>query len=171
MTIQDRFEAKVMADPNSGCWLWTANLQPPPSLPYGRFQQTNRKSAYAHRMAWELYRGPIPDGLSVLHKCDIPYCVNPDHLFLGTYTDNARDKEAKGRGGHPAGTKHFAAKLTPDDARNIRKLLASGFSTRGIAKRFQVHRSTILDIRNGRTWKTASIDGWIPCGKFRAGSG
>ena len=58
---------------------------------------------YAHRVAWQLYKGDIPDQLKVLHKCDVPNCVNPDHLFLGTQADNVHDCENKGRSRHPSG--------------------------------------------------------------------
>ncbi len=153
MSDIDRFEAKIMADPNSGCWLWTAALHPPPSLPYGRFQARAKKAVYAHRKAYELYRGDIPEGLSVLHKCDIPYCVNPDHLFLGTYADNNRDKETKGRANHAKGTDHGMTKLSEDQVSVVKGLLAVGVSTRELARRLNIHRSTILDIKSGRTWK------------------
>ncbi len=153
MTLQERFEAKFLGDPNSGCWLWDASIQPPPSLPYGRFQLSKRKGAYAHRVAYELYIGPIPQGLSVLHKCDTPPCVNPSHLFLGTYADNNRDKETKGRANHAHGVGHGMVKLSHQEVVNIKKLLAIGFSLRSLAKRFKVHRCTILDIKMGRTWK------------------
>ncbi len=153
MSVLERFEAKTMFDPNSGCWLWTANLQPPPSLPYGRFQVSKRKSGYAHRVSWELYRGDIPAGLSVLHKCDVPYCVNPSHLFLGTYADNNRDKENKGRANHAKGIGHGMTKLSEDQVSTVKGLLGVGVSTRELSRRLNIHRSTIMDIKRGRTWK------------------
>ena len=88
-----------------GCWIWEANRT---ALGYGRFH-LGRKTLGAHRVAWALYRGPIPEGLCVLHNCpdgDNPSCVNPAHLWLGTQLDNVRDRHAKGRDGRSGGFRH-----------------------------------------------------------------
>jgi hypothetical protein len=76
-----------------GCWLWTLGTN---SRGYGQFCSGGR-SRLAHRAAWEVANGAIPSGMYVCHHCDTPACVNPAHLFLGTASDNARDREAKGR--------------------------------------------------------------------------
>lgn len=90
-----RFEAKYEPEPNTGCWLWVACLN---EHGYGVFQ-IGHGTRLATRVAWELHHGSsIPTGMCVLHRCDTPACVNPAHLFLGTRLDNARDRDAKGRG-------------------------------------------------------------------------
>lgn len=94
-TIEDRFWSKVRKD--DGCWEWTASVN---RRGYGWLHfggKVERKALKAHRVSWEIHNGPIPDGLWVLHKCDNPRCVRPDHLFLGDRTDNMRDCAAKGR--------------------------------------------------------------------------
>lgn len=97
-TIATRFWAKVAVDQPDKCWHWTGSKN---NLGYGtvglRNGQGKMKPYKAHRISYALERGPITNGLCVLHKCDTPSCVNPDHLFLGTYTDNTQDKIAKGR--------------------------------------------------------------------------
>ena len=91
-----RFEQKYITEPNTGCWIWIAALS---NKGYGKIGRGMRQDGHepAHRISWELNYGPIPEGLHVLHKCDNPPCVNPNHLFLGTHGDNMRDSVTKGR--------------------------------------------------------------------------
>jgi hypothetical protein len=88
---KDFFENKVITE--DGCWNWTKSRI---SNKYGKFS-IGKKNIYAHRHAWFLVNGEIPDGLFVCHKCDNMLCINPDHLFLGTAQDNARDRTLKNR--------------------------------------------------------------------------
>lgn len=91
---RDGFLSRVEHEPNSGCWLWTASLRP--GSGYGQLR-VGRTIAFAHRIAYELFVGLIPNGLYVCHHCDVKQCVNPDHLFLGTAKDNTQDMIRKGR--------------------------------------------------------------------------
>jgi hypothetical protein len=84
-----RFVKKMRAS----CWLWAGGRQ---AQGYGAFGNGERV-VYAHRFSWQLHNGPIPKGLNVLHRCDVPPCVNPKHLFIGTHADNMRDKIKKSR--------------------------------------------------------------------------
>lgn len=116
-----RFFAKVIEAPD-GCWLWTGAKG---SHGYGNFGYRKPKTTTAHRYAYELWHGPIPDGLVVCHTCDVRLCVNPDHLFLGTYKENTQDGVAKGRifGAryNPArGERSGKAVLTEEQVRAIR---------------------------------------------------
>lgn len=99
-SVEQKFLSRTIPEPNTGCLLWTGaeGLDG-----YGLFSVFG-KTLRAHRVAWMLWRGPIPQGpgalgVIVCHRCDTPFCVNPDHLFLGTQRDNIRDCIAKGRSG------------------------------------------------------------------------
>ena len=96
-SIEDRFWAKVSAPSRHDCWTWTGGRG---RGGYGNIQRrvgSRRWAVRAHRLSWELHFGPVPAGLWVLHRCDNPPCVNPDHLWLGTRLDNMRDAGRKGR--------------------------------------------------------------------------
>lgn len=93
LTVMERFDAKYIPEPNSGCWIW---LGQPRAQGYGGFRHEGKRKL-AHRASYEIHIGLIPSGLHVLHKCDVTACVNPDHLRLGTNNDNIADKFARGR--------------------------------------------------------------------------
>lgn len=94
----ERFLAKISIEPNSGCWMWTASTD---TFGYGQmYVDEQGKPKKAHRVAWQLFRGAIPDGMCVCHAHDDVWCVNPEHLFLGTHKDNSDDKVKKGRHGN-----------------------------------------------------------------------
>lgn len=133
-----------------GCWLWTRRGQDG----YGVITiGTKSRFLRAHRISWELHYGAIPDGLGVLHHCDNPPCVRPDHLFLGTALDNARDRESKGRGRYLSGEQNGRAKLTLAQVIEIRTLYAQGNITQAeLRKQFPVSSSQMSRIVNGQKW-------------------
>jgi hypothetical protein len=144
----DRFWSKVEREPDGGCWVWTANL----SRGYGAYRLLG-KMQKAHRISYELAHGPIPPDTCVLHRCDNPPCVNPDHLFLGTRAENNADRAAKGRSADQAGDANSAAKLTSNEARLIKERYgAGGVSQRQLAAEFGVSQSNINWIVRGATW-------------------
>ena len=143
--IRERFESKVAPVPESGCHLWAAART---RKGYGQFIFDGRKQ-YAHRVAWQLAHGPIPAEMLVLHKCDTPACVNPEHLFLGTNVDNMADKVAKGRQSRLRGEANGCAKLTESKAS---ELLATPGSCTAVAARFGVSNVMVSLIRRGKKW-------------------
>lgn len=150
-----RFWAKV--DKTGECWVWrgyTSIPSPGMSKGYGLVYVPRHLGNYvrAHRAAWRLCRGPIPDGLFVLHHCDNPPCVNPDHLFLGTHADNAKDRTMKGRSRGPRGELSGRTSLTVADVLAIRGRLASGESQSSVAASFSVSASCIAGIGRRQRW-------------------
>lgn len=146
LPLRDRFDLYVNPEPNTGCHLWSGTTDP---WGYGALT-VKGVTAKAHRLAYEFECGEIPKGLSVLHRCDIRVCVNPDHLFVGTRADNMRDMWAKGRGkGSPKGSKAHAAKLTEADVLAIRA--SNDFHSR-LAEHYGVDSKTIRCIRKRTTW-------------------
>ncbi len=143
-SMLERFEAKYQRVTESGCWLWTAAIFP--DRGYGSFAHPTEQ--LAHRVAWLLYRGPIPVGAHVLHRCDVQACVNPDHLFLGDQDANMKDKARKGR--QTRGEASHNAKLTEQQVIAIR---ADKRTQVEIAKAYNVTQSTISDIALRLTWK------------------
>lgn len=143
-----RFWEKIHVKPGE-CWDWIGAII---SNGYGSFWPTSAKSVLVHRYMFYLVYGEIPDEYCVLHTCDNRACINPDHLWLGTYTDNNRDAVAKGRHRGPSGETHPKAKLTIADVRLIRRLEGK-VSARELAEDFGINRSGIYKIWKGETWR------------------
>jgi hypothetical protein len=150
---RDRFWASVKKDPRS-CWEWQGHCK---SGGYG-YVRWRGPQQLAHRVAWELEVGPIPEGLRVLHKCDNPPCVRPDHLFLGTQADNVADMVAKGRGRAPRGAANANAKLSIEQVVEIRRRYADGEFQTALAREFGVSAGAVAGIVHRRRWAHVGDD-------------
>lgn len=139
---QEEFEAKIHK--TDSCWIWNGAIG---TGGYGRFG----KYFKAHRFSYQLYKGTIPKGLHVLHRCDVRLCVNPEHLWLGTNQDNIDDRNRKGR--QTKGTKHPFSKLDELQLVCIRNLLTMKVNQQHIAKYFKVDPSQISRINTGHQYK------------------
>ena len=155
--IAERLERLSMPEPMSGCTLWMGGDN---GLGYGLVWHDGGMKR-AHRVAWELERGPVPNGLVLDHICRVRSCINPDHLFIGTARDNVGDAIAKGRRPRmqqvrrAIGENHGRALLTEDDVRFIRSHRALG--SRSLAMRFGVARSTVKNVLAGETWRHLEV--------------
>lgn len=158
-TLEERFWAKVdkngpVLRPELGtCWLWTGGKH---TGGYGHvvvksLKQFGRRQIKAHHASWMIHVGPIPDGFWVLHHCDNPPCVRPDHLFLGTDGDNAADKVSKAR--QRRGEAQPSAKTNAETVRLIRCLAAAGNTHQSIADSVGLSRRTVGMIVSRETWK------------------
>jgi hypothetical protein len=172
-TVEERFWAKVDKRGPDECWPWAAGRN---AKGYGYFHIGGERARSvversAHRASWVLARGPIPDGLYVLHRCDNPPCVNPAHLFLGTHLDNIQDMKAKGRAArgersaarlHPErrarGEKASGAKITEAQVRAIRREHAAGATARAIAPRYGLHETSVGQIVRRQSWAHVEDD-------------
>lgn len=151
-SLEDRlhFHGWVVSD--SGCWEFNGRKD---SSGYGRFDFDSRDVS-AHRTAYEIWVGPIPDGMIIMHSCDNPPCINPDHLSVGTYRDNMEDMARKGRSSVRPGESNPFSKLTESQA--IEVLNRPDKPLRYFSEKFHVSISTISKIRTGKNWSYLNDD-------------
>lgn len=141
--LRKRIEENCEPIPVTGCWLWTGCLNQKTGYGLISWHSTNLR---AHRAAYMVFVGPL-GAKSVLHKCDEPSCVCPNHLYLGTQADNVRDRVMRGRNG-----KQAMAKLTPVQVHEIRARLAAGEYKKRLAPQYGVHKKVIQNISNGKAY-------------------
>jgi hypothetical protein len=162
--VEERFWPKVDMRGDDECWPWLGYRD---RRGYGKIRPKQSNSTKAHRVAWMLRYGSIPDGLCVLHHCDNPPCCNPHHLFLGTHLDNVADRHAKGRTAsgegagmsavpselRPRGETHGRAVLTEAQVLAIRATYATGgTSVRALAREFNCSKSMVHFIVTNQNW-------------------
>lgn len=138
-----RLEQNSIPVPECGCILWLGRVN---DMGYGRMS-VNGKSEYVHRTSFALSRGEIPPESNVLHRCDVPTCINPEHLFIGSHADNVADKVAKGR--QLRGSDISGSKLTEADVLAIR---ASALGVNETARQMGVSPMTVSLLRRRKTW-------------------
>ena len=136
------------------CWIWKSEGV---SGKYGQITYDNKKWK-ANRLSWTIFVGPIPEGKIVCHTCDVRSCINPKHLFIGTYQDNMDDMKSKGRdrrigATEKIGSKHKDAKLTEAKVLEIRRLKSIGVSSSKLSHRFGVSVNQINVIVRRKNWK------------------
>ncbi len=146
LSLQERFEDKVELIPFSTCHFWNACAN---HRGYGQIS-IGAKMVSAHRASYELYVDKIPEGMHVLHKCDNPPCVNPDHLFLGTNYDNVKDRDSKGRQVSAKGEDNPGAKLKECDVIDIR---SSEMTKAQLSRKYNVSHRLIRNVINRTAWR------------------
>jgi len=144
---EDRFFKKVLIAPFHECWEWLAYKS---WDGYGYFN-SGKRNELAHRFSYRMFIGEIPISLCVLHKCDNPSCVNPEHLFIGTNDDNVKDKVQKTR--QACGERMNRGSATAEDVAEIRRMHASGIRQSCICRLFKISSGSVSKIINGKSWK------------------
>jgi len=148
-SLADRFQAQLSEKNEQGCILWKGYL----SNGYGKIKEGPRgsRSIHAHRVAWMLAYGPIPSGKSVLHRCDVRNCVNPEHLFLGSHQDNMTDMVRKKR--QACGSRSGLHKLTEEAVLSMRNRYSSEDVTKAqLSRDFQISDTIVGMILDRRRW-------------------
>jgi hypothetical protein len=152
LSTEERFLTQVERIPFCSCWFWLGTTKRGGGLPYGKFW-LNRKGESAHRASWLLFRGPIAKDMFVCHLCDVPSCVNPDHLFLGTPKDNTHDMIRKSRDlavrETRRGEKSNFAKLSQEQVLAIKN---DTRYQRVIAAQYGITQSAVSLIKSGANW-------------------
>jgi hypothetical protein len=148
-TIEDKFWINVRK--SESCWIWTGHVM---KNGYGTIT-VKRAPFGAHRFSYELHYGKIKNGLSVLHKCDVRNCVNPEHLFIGTQQDNMTDmiNKRRHRTNPSIGEKSGRAKLKESDVIEIKRLIKLNLSMSSIANKYGVSPRAIRSIKDNENWK------------------
>lgn len=147
----DKVMAKIEIDESTGCWHYTGWKNAAGYGMYSHREDGRVKHKLVHRLVWEHFNGEIQDGLWVLHSCDVRDCCNPDHLRLGTHSDNVADIINRNR--IPRGEDCHIAVLSESEVMEIRRMWDQGQSISGIARKFQVSRWAIYQIGRRNTWK------------------
>jgi hypothetical protein len=156
--LLNRFKEKILYPIDSSCWIWNASYNGEGKR-YGQIK-VNNKMIKAHRVSYELFKGVIPEGKYVLHKCDNGHCVNPDHLFLGDQFDNMQDCVRKGRHANGKGSLNNNSKLLETDVLFIKqncKLFHKVFGLSALARKYNVTPTTIWQIINNKSWANIFI--------------
>jgi hypothetical protein len=161
-SLAERLDLYTSQIPFSGCHIWTGHTDKDGYAIACMTLEDGKKNRRVHRMVYSEFVGEIPDGMMVCHKCDIPGCVNPDHLFLGTALENSRDKQRKGRAipgpRDNRGQRNPNSRLDAASVEFIRKSHRPGSrkgagSTGALAAMFGVNRTQIQKIAKGVQWK------------------
>lgn len=150
--ILNLFMSRIAVHSNTGCWLWTGSKTGRGSHRYGSFVHRGERKL-AHRFSYEHFNGPIPYKKVVCHKCDVTACVNPEHLFIGTQSDNMRDCRDKNRLNHRFGTTHGNNKLSEEAVLDIYNQKLRGTMTLTLARKYNVSTGVIVSIMSGRSWR------------------
>lgn len=137
--------SRTVTCPESGCWLFRGGLN---AYGYGVMRHNGQRNVMVHRVMYERFKGPIPDGIFVCHTCDIRNCVNPDHLFLGTPAENSRDAVNKQR--TAAGTDNPSSKLSEDQ---VIEIYVSPLPSRELAEIYGVRSTVIQKIKADQIWQ------------------
>lgn len=148
-TLAERFWKSAPKGEPDQCWLWTGPLN---RLGYGTIGRGGGKHDRVHRVSYELSVGSIPEGMHILHSCDVRHCVNPAHLRIGTHAENMRERSERNRVNAAKGERCAKSKLTESQVREIRARLAAGESGASIGRAFGVGKDTISCIKRGVTW-------------------
>lgn len=149
LPTRDRFMQKVEFDAIGGCWLWAGTIIK--QTGYGQIEVCG-SAIGAHRLAYTLFKGDIPTGQHVCHRCDVRACVNPGHLFVASHVENMADMVRKGRAASLKGSAGHAAKITEADVPKILARLLIGHTCAEIATDYGVTDCAINAIRRGKSW-------------------